>query len=281
MRLQLLFGLVFLMAAMFGGRSQAQVAIEPGGYDDWAVGILAADWRDSNGAPIEAFENARRALAKGFEAVGFNPDNITALSLRPNAQNGRALASDVVFSAFGSKAEAAKAGCLFYFTSHGSPDGMVLGREGLLSPDRLAGLVDQWCGERPTVVIVSACYSGGFVPALAAPNRMVMTAARPDRSSFGCAPGVQYPYFDGCVLEALPSADDFVDLASRARRCVAQRETDEQLWPPSAPQTEVGADVETLFILKNFERPEMLQAEADVSLRTMPQTPPQGLSSGQ
>lgn len=255
MRWQTLFGMVFLLAALCAGRGQAQTpdVIEPGGYDDWAVGILAADWRDGSGAPIDAFDNAARALAKGFEAVGFKPENISNLSLRPNPQNGRALASDIAFAAFGSKAAVAEAGCLLYFTSHGSPDGMVLGREGLLTPSRLASLVDGWCGTRPTVVVVSACYSGGFVPALSAPNRMVITAARPDRSSFGCAAGVEYPYFDGCVLEALPSADDFVDLASRARRCVAQREYDEQLWPPSEPLSEVGADVETLFILKNFE----------------------------
>lgn len=257
MRLQLRLGLMCLLASLCSGTGQAQSneVIAPGGYEDWAVGILAADWRDGEGAPIEAFDNARRALAAGFEAVGFNPDNISNFSLRPNAQNGRALASDIAFAAFGSKAQAAQAGCLFYFTSHGSPEGMVLGREGLLTPQRLAGLLDQWCGTRPTVVVVSACYSGGFVPALSAPNRMIMTAARPDRSSFGCAAGSEYPYFDACILEALPSADDFVDLASRARRCVAQRETAEQLWPPSAPLTEVGADVEDMFILKNFERP--------------------------
>ena len=256
MRLQPLFGLVILLAALCAGSARAQPSevIEPGGYDDWAVGILAADWRDGTGAPIEAFDNARRALVKGFEAVGFKAENISNLSLRPNEQNGRALASDIAFAAFGSKAAAARDGCLFYFTSHGSPDGMVLGREGLLTPARLAGLVDQWCGTRPTVVIISACYSGAFMPSLAAPNRMIITAARPDRSSFGCAAGVDYPYFDGCVLDALPSADDFVDLASRARRCVAQREYDEHLWPPSEPLTEVGADVERLFILKNFER---------------------------
>lgn len=255
MRVLQLFVLTLLVAVLGGATAHAQDKTELPPLKDWAVGILAADWRDGNGAPIDAFENARVALSEAFASVGFNPDNISSVSLRPNALNGRALASDIAFATFGSKARAAQAGCLLYFTSHGSQDGIVLGREGLLAPARLNGLIEQWCGERPTVVIVSACFSGTFIPALSTPNRMVMTASRADRSSFGCAAGAQYPYFDACVLESLPGADDFIDLSSRTRACVAQREYVERLQPPSEPQTKVGADVETMFIFLNFEHP--------------------------
>ena len=251
----MVLGLLLLVLAGVVSRARAEIEVSEAGFDDWAVGILAADWRDSYGVPIDAFENSRRDLAKSFEAVGFKPDNITALSLRPNALNGRALASDIAFASIGNKAQSATSGCLLYFTSHGVPEGMVLGREGLLNPLRLDGLVDQWCGQRPTVVVVSACFSGAFVPALSKPNRLVMTASRADRSSFGCSADADYPYFDGCVLEALPGADDFVDLASRTRRCVARREYEERLVPASEPQVKVGADVESFFIFQNFERP--------------------------
>lgn len=253
MRLQHILAMACLIAAGAGGPVQAQEPTGEAGFTDWAVGILAADWRDSSGATIDAFENARSALAEGFASVGFSPDNIASLTLRPNAQNGRALASDIAFASFQTKAQTATAGCLLYFTSHGSPAGMVLGREGLLAPDRLNSLIGEWCGERPTVVVVSACYSGTFIPALSAPNRLVMTAARSDRSSFGCSTDAEYPYYDGCVLESLPGADDFVDLASRARRCVARREYEENLWPGSEPQTKLGADVESFFVFRNFE----------------------------
>jgi hypothetical protein len=255
MRLQHLFAAALLAVACLTGRAHAEAEVSEAGFSDWAVGILAADWRDSYGVPIEAFENARRELSKGFETAGFKAENITSMTLRPNAQNGRALASDVAFASISSKAQAATGGCLIYFTSHGVPEGMVLGREGLLSPARLDGLLEQWCGQRPTVVVVSACYSGAFVPSLAKPNRLVMTASRADRSSFGCSEGAEYPYFDGCILESLPGADDFVDLASRTRRCVARREYEERLVPPSEPQVKVGADVESFFIFQNFERP--------------------------
>ena len=139
------------------------------------------------------------------------------------------------------------------------PEGMVIGREGFLSPEQLNELINQWCGERPTVVIVSACYSGVFAPALQAANRLVITAARPDRSSFGCSTSAQYPYFDGCILESLGFADDFVHLANLARRCVAGRELRERLWPPSEPQAVIGADVERFFIFLDFERPPLIE----------------------
>ncbi len=252
MRLQPLLALMLLVAACLGGQARAQ---SEAGFKDWAVGILAADWRAGDGTPIEAFENSRKALAQGFADAGFNPDNITNMSLRPRELGGFSLSSEEVFAAFGKQTAAAPAGCLLYFTSHGNEDGIVLGREGFLSPSRMKSLIGEWCGERPTVVVISACFSGVFLPELAAPNRMVMTAARPDRSSFGCSPDSQYPYFDGCILESLPVADDFVHLASMSKRCVARRERAEQLWPPSEPLSAVGADVEDFFIFENFQRP--------------------------
>ena len=99
----------------------------------------------------------------------------------------------------------AQGGCLIYFSSHGAPAGVVVDQQ-FLPPAVLAGMVNQTCGSRPTVVIVSACFSGVFVPVLASSNRMVLTAARPDRSSFGCGEADKYPYFDQCVLETMPQA---------------------------------------------------------------------------
>ena len=87
----------------------------------------------------------------------------------------------------------------------------------MISPDKMAAIVGNACGSRPTVVIIAACYSGVFVPALAAPNRMVFTAARPDRPSFGCGDSDRYTFFDQCFLEAVPQSGDFPGLADRIR----------------------------------------------------------------
>lgn len=239
-----------------GGAGLARAQVQPADvpFGEWAVAILAADWRAGDGTPIEAFENTRRDLKKAFGSAGFDPVNIADLSLRPRWLGGTSMVSDLAFAAIEARARAAQAGCLLYFISHGSPEGIVLGSEGLLSPVRMNALIHQWCADRPTVVVVSACYSGIFISELAAPNRMIMTAARPDRSSFGCSPESDYPYFDGCVLQSMPVADDFVHLASLTRRCVATRERAEKLVPPSEPLTHIGADVEDLFVFLNFER---------------------------
>ncbi len=263
------FFAIILAAIWASGAALAQYKVEEAPLKDWAVGILAADWRDGNGRPITAFENARIDLAEGFAAAGFDRRNITGLSLRPMALGGDSLRSEEVFGLFEAQAQSAQAGCVFYFTSHGMPEGLVLGTEGFLTPSRLNELVDQWCGTRPTVVIVSACYSGVFVPVLSAPHRMIMAAARADRTSFGCSAEAQYPYFDGCILTSLPIADDFVHLASLARRCVAQREQAERLTPPSEPVTQIGADVDAFFVFLNFDRPAESD-ETDVSVLTLP-----------
>jgi hypothetical protein len=82
-----------------------------------------------------------------------------------------------------------------------------------------------------------------FVPALSAPNRLVITAARQDRTSFGCSATEKYTYFDDCVLTAFRGAHDFPDLASAAQACVARKEKDTGMSPPSEPQVSLGTDI--------------------------------------
>ena len=91
------------------------------------------------------------------------------------------------------------------------------------------------------MVVISACFSGVFIPALAGPDRLILTAARRDRSSFGCGEADTYPFFDGCILDALARAGDFLAAGGEARACVARREREEHMSPPSQPQVYVGA----------------------------------------
>ena len=98
-------------------------------------------------------------------------------------------------------------------------------RTGLLSPDELTGMLDRGCGRAPTVLIVSACHSGTFLTeAMTQPNRVVITAARTDRTSFGCSDEYQYTFFDECVLGALPGAADWGTLYNDVTSCVNDKE---------------------------------------------------------
>ena len=102
------------------------------------------------------------------------------------------------------------------------------------------------------MVIISACFSGVFVPALADSNREIITAARPDRSSFGCSESDKYPYFDACMLQELPQAHDFAALGPEVQNCVAERETETGASPPSEPQLYIGPALRPVLPLMAF-----------------------------
>jgi hypothetical protein len=243
----LLARIAVLLAALL----LAQPASAGGPFSDWSAVVVAGDWHAHSGGPSEAFDNARHDVVQALERAGFEPANLRQFSVRPERYKEPDLgksAPQEIYNALADLSAKATGGCLIYFSSHGAPAGVLVDQQ-ILPPGVLAGMVDHTCGTRPTVVIISACFSGVFVPALAAPNRMVLTAARPDRSSFGCGEADKYPYFDQCVLESLPHASDFAVLGRTVQACVAARETKEGMKPPSEPQLYIGAGIKPLLPL--------------------------------
>lgn len=234
-------GLVLAFAALAPAASAQP--INP--FADWVAVVVAADYRDHDGQPIKVFDNARQDLVKALVGVGFARSRIAQFSVRPHLYEDMPQAVDPpdgLPRALKRLTDASSGGCFFYLTSHGNPDGVVFGKN-MLSPTAVKVVLDNTCGSRPTVVVISACFSGVFVPALAGPERMVVTAARPDRASFGCGAEEVYTYFDGCVLESLPKAARLDVLAELARACVARRETEMGMTPPSEPQISIGREM--------------------------------------
>jgi hypothetical protein len=248
---RLLIGFLLVQAAAWAAPASAGV------FSGWAAVVVAGDWRAHSGAPSEVFDNARRDLVKAFIAKGFSPDHISQFSIRPERYpNDGALHTDSlpIVHRMRELARTATDGCLVYFTSHGSPEGVIVG-ERMWTPNIMASVLDDTCGQRPTVVIISACFSGVFVPLLASPNRMVLTAARADRASFGCGEADRYTYFDGCILKEIGAARDFAALGRRAQACVAKLEADTHATPPSEPQLEIGAALSPMLPLYAFAAP--------------------------
>jgi hypothetical protein len=135
-------------------------------------------------------------------------------------------------------------GCLLYATSHGTPEGLLLARDPAsgyrLRPTALHHLVQAACGEAPTILVLSGCYTGTFVrDPLRRPNRVILTAASADRPSFGCRPEAQYTFYDGCFLRALATAPTWQALHRAVTRCVATAERQLRA-PPSHPQAFFG-----------------------------------------
>jgi hypothetical protein len=210
-------------------------------FSQWAVVLVAGDYRAHSGAPSKVFDNALHDLAAAFAKIGFKPVNMVQFSVDYADGTQHTNVSDIA-AAMQTVAARARAGCLIYFTSHGTPDGIIVG-DTILGPNQMRDMVGSACGSRPSVIVMSSCYSGQFVAPLAGDNRIVMTAARPDRTSFGCGELDHYTFFDDCFLRALPMAGDFPGLGGLAQQCVAAREQQMKATPPSEPQVNVGPNV--------------------------------------
>lgn len=96
--------------------------------------------------------------------------------------------------------------------------------------------------QRYKVVVISACYSGGFIPPLKDNKTLVISAARTDRVSFGCSEDADFTYFGRAFLsEALNQTDDLQQAFKLAKTQIAAREQSEgfepsepQIWAPKA-----------------------------------------------
>ncbi len=139
---------------------------------------------------------------------------------------------------------------LFLFlTSHGSKNHKLSVR---FSPLWLADLSDQELarmldesGIKWRVIVVSACYSGGFVDVLKDGNSLIMTASDADRNSFGCSNRRKFTYFGEFYFDdQLRQQYSFIEAFSDARIAIAEREQDEGLTP-SLPQIHIGTSIES------------------------------------
>ena len=139
---------------------------------------------------------------------------------------------------------------LFLFlTSHGSRNHVLstnfwpLRLNGLAAA-KLKEMLDR-AGFKWRVLVVSACYSGGFVDILKDENTLIMTAARADRKSFGCSNLNDFTYFGQAYFkEQLRKGFSFVETFHDAREAITEREEQEGLTA-SQPQIHIGPAIET------------------------------------
>lgn len=137
---------------------------------------------------------------------------------------------------------------LLFLTSHGSEDHQLDVRLGplalyALAPEDLRAALDE-AGIRHRVVVVSACYSGGFIPALRDDHTMIITAASADRSSFGCGSLADITWFGRAFLvDALNHTDDFAAAFEHARNEIVQWEHEQKI-DASDPQIASAPEIE-------------------------------------
>lgn len=215
------------------------LAAPPQRLQGWQAVLVAGD----NAEPV--FDNGVAALSQWLTERGVPGADIHRLSARvgPGVEPATV---DNVMHRIASLSPRPGQGCLVFLTSHGQRgEGVWLAASGeFLTPAELARALAGGCAQAPTVVIVSSCYSGAFTR-LQAPNRIVMTAARADRPSFGCQADRTYTVFDECLLSAASHAADWRGVYAGGLGCVRQRERYLGVLP-SQPQAAFGAAVRNL-----------------------------------
>lgn len=204
----------------------------------WRGVIMSGD--DS----IRAFDNARTKVGQILNTLGLS--DVKYLSANKTLQKDGVLASNEV----NLEKQIGKAGeldsCLLILTSHGSRSGFYIKGERTLTPKALGGILDRTCGDRPTVMLVSSCYSGVQIdPATIRKNRIVLTAARRDRTSFGCGVEDIYTYYDTCLISLLPAAKTWAGLQETMLACIEKKEGN---GARSYPQSFFGDDVKDLAV---------------------------------
>jgi hypothetical protein len=131
-----------------------------------------------------------------------------------------------------------------YLTSHGSEKHELAVdfrpiRFEPIDPAALRAALDE-SGIRWRVVVVSACYSGGFVDMLRNDQTLVITASSAERQSFGCGSASDATYLAQALFgEALKETHSFEAAFERAKDLIEQWER-EKGFTPSLPQIHAG-----------------------------------------
>jgi len=223
--------LALLVAAVDAGRAQAvdtsaaKAHIVAFGLSDelnvfhseatQAAAILARHY-GGEGTPL-VYTNTRTSRAASAAALR---DALAKVASRMDREN------DVLF---------------VFLTSHGSPHGLAIQagkRQAVLTP-RQVGTFLRETGARKKILVVSACFSGIFIP-LADPETLVITAADATHPSFGCEKRATWTYFGRAFFsQAIPRTDNLKDAFLIARSIVLARER-KQGYEPSNPQMSGG-----------------------------------------
>jgi len=213
----------------------------PGVVDAYVLTIAL----DSDPVFAREAREAGRVLAARYDAAG------RALTLAgadgkggPALAMGSPAAIDAALARIAELMDRSEDVLVLYTTSHGAPLGLAYNDGdqgyGAISPTRLWTVLSG-LGIGNRLLLVSACYSGVFVPMLQSDTTAIVTASSADRSSFGCQAENDWTFFgDALVNRALRKRQPLATAAAEAQATIAGWERREKL-DASRPQVAIGA----------------------------------------
>lgn len=216
----------------------------PGVTDLYVVGFAgdASDdvFRNETLYLRQLFEQRFAARGRVVTLVN-NPDNLGEQPYAPLATYDNLYDT---LAAIGKRMDRKEDALLLFVTTHGTEDHTLYvqvdqNEEDFISPQDLRQALDD-AGIGNRIIVLSACYSGGFIPALRSPDTLILTAARADRPSFGCGNTSNATYFgQAWLIDAMNRSDDPLAAFDMARTAITAREKQEGELP-SLPQQSLG-----------------------------------------
>lgn len=233
--------IAILFAVLIASRSNAATDGSSPSTLNYRSVLVAGD------SSATAFDHATASMRARLLIARIPPADILTLTATPGAGAPLATSRNVLTNIARLHPAEGEA-CLVFATSHGAyRDGLALmPSRDFLTPGALDRALVKGCGDAPTIAIISGCFSGNFTKLpMARANRVVLTAAREDRPSFGCGVGFEYTVYDRCLLTAMDSAATWRDAYDLIRTCVSKEERDLG-FRSSDPQAWFGAAVRDL-----------------------------------
>lgn len=195
-------------------------------------------------------EYAAELFAKRFAAEG----HVLVLDNNPASIENRPLASltnlELALQAIAQRMDPTEDILLIYLTTHGSKEHQLLVQLDPLPlnqvlPEDIAAALQTTPSIRWKVLIVNACFSGGFIETLHDDSSLVITSARTDRTSFGCGTQSEITYFGRAFLtEALNQTTSIPTAFAQAATSITQWEKDANIETHSEPQIASSRSIE-------------------------------------
>lgn len=135
---------------------------------------------------------------------------------------------------------------ILYLASHGGDEKLSVKLRGLqlldLSAERINELLQE-SGFKWRILVISACYSGSFIPTLKNEQTMIITAASEDRTSYGCSDEAELTFFGKAFLrQGFQGTQNIIHAFTAAKKWIEKEEQADDFWS-SYPQIYVGIEL--------------------------------------